>query len=119
MVVAVADYIRTQGGRLHSLVAQLSDTGGPLDIPIGTQATFGGHLLGDPTTRIGGTAVIIRAGAEPDDPNRGLVRYDLSTQDVAIAGMFYCQWTLTPPGSTLSSPFPEDGAEILVVLAAA
>lgn len=113
------DYVRSQGAQLHSLVAQLSDNQGPLDIPPGTTVIFGGHMLSTPEVRIGGQGVVIRAGAERDDPNRGLVRYDLASADVATPGFFYCQWKLTPPNSTTYALFPEDSAEVLLVLPAA
>ena len=119
----MADWIRTQNNQQHSLFAQLTDANGPLDIPPGTTVTFHGtdtfdiHLSSAPIT-IGGNAVAVRPGAAPDDPNRGAVRYDLSTLDVAFPGLFYCQWTLTPPSSLTTQSFPEDGRMILIVLPA-
>lgn len=119
----MADWIRTQGNQQHSLFAQLTDANGPLDIPPGTTVAFHGTHTQDPNNysgpaTVGGNAVAVRPGAALDDPNRGAVRYDLSTQDVSTPGLFYCQWTLTPPSSLISQSFPEDGRMVLIVLPA-
>lgn len=90
-----------------------------MDIPPGTTVSFGGHLLGSPVTRIGGSGVVVRAGATADDPNRGLVRYDLSASDVITPGLFYVQWLLTPPNSSIVQSFPEDSYECLLILPSA
>jgi hypothetical protein len=108
------DWIRSQNSQLHSLYAQLSDDSGPLDIPPGTTVLFVGlpaypSLLGQMLEPIEGGGVVVRAGATPDDPNRGFVRYDLSTTDVGTPGVWKCKWWLTPPGQSSAQAFPEDG----------
>lgn len=112
----MTDFIRTQGDRVHSISAQLSDASGGLDVPHGTTVSFSGHLLGHREIVIGGNGVIVRADAEDDDPNRGFVRYDLSTDDVLHPGIYYCKWRLVPPGSTQTQSFPEDARMTLLVL---
>lgn len=64
---------------------------------------------------IGGAGVVVRPGATIDDPNRGVVRYDLSTSDVANAGLFFGQFLFQPPGSSFSIPTPEGGRMTLLV----
>lgn len=112
----MADWVRTSGDQVHSLYAQLTDSTGALDIPPNTQAFFVGRLLGATEQSIGGTAQVVRSGAQPDDPNRGFVRYDLSTSDVATSGIYYCKFKLIPPGSTQTQSFPEDSSMILLLL---
>ena len=116
------DWIRTQANQLHSLYAQLTDVNGPIDIPPGTVVAFHGTYTMSQENNlasftIGGNAIAVRPGAEPDDPNRGSVRYDLSSSDVAQPGLFYCQWQLTPPAATPQS-FPEDGRMTLMIIPA-
>lgn len=124
------DWIRTQYDQVHSLFAQLTDISGGLDIPPGTSVQFTGvnSLQPWPTAPgqvvptlppIGGLAQVVRPGATPDDPNRGFVRYDLSTSDMANAGLFRCQWVLTPPNSVQQQSFPEDGYMTLLILSRA
>lgn len=110
------DWVRTQDGSSHSLEAQLADINGPLDLPPGTTLTFAGRLLGANGPSIGGAGVVVRAGAQPDDPNRGFVRYDLSDSDVINTGIFYCLWYILLPNTTKSQPFPEDGPMVLLVM---
>jgi len=116
MGVAVTSWVRTQYGQGHSLFAQLTDSSGPFNIQPNTTVVLSGKLIGETTPSIGGNAVVVRAGAEADDPSRGFVRYDLSTADMAVPGIFYCQWVLTPGGSSQSQPFPEDGYDTLLIL---
>ncbi len=124
----MADIIRRQYDQIHSVYSQLSDASGPLDIPVGTIVSFTGHMLGahsklvtagivEPT--IGGNGVVVRAGATTDDPNRGFVRYDLSTEDVATPGIYYCHWILQPPNTSQVQSFPEDSALTMIILASA
>lgn len=117
----MADWIRTSQDQVHPLYSQLTDvmdTSGNdgLDILPGTTVSFIGRLLGANGPSIGGPAVPVRPGAQPDDPDRGLVRYDFNTNDVTIPGIYYCQWKLTPPGSSQTQTFPEDGQMILLLL---
>lgn len=112
----MADWVRIQGGNLHSLSAQLSDANGPLNIPLGTTVSFAGRLIGNIVATIGGAAQVTRAGAEIDDPNRGFIHYDLSTADVSTPGIFNCLWYIVPPNSSQIQPFPEDSYMVLIIL---
>ncbi len=115
----MADWIRSQFDTVHALEAQLSDANGPLDIPPGVTASFVGVSTFQSTTsvtKIGGHAVIVRPGATYDDPNRGYIRYDLTSTDMALPGIYFCQWKLHPPYSTQIQSFPEDSYLVLVIL---
>lgn len=112
----MADWVRTQGDQVHSVFAQLTDQNGPLNIPAGTVVTFEGRLLGTEFSSIGGTGVVLSPDAPPEDPDLGRVRYDLSTSDVAVPGIYYCKWKLVPPSSTQVQSFPEDGSMTLVLV---
>ncbi len=114
----MSDWVRTQGDRVHSLEARFTDSNGGLDITPNSVVTFSGKLVGALLPSIGGAGVAVRPGAQPDDPNRGLVRYDLSTADVVSPGLYYCQWQLVQPGSTQVQSFPEDGIMTLIILPA-
>jgi len=114
------DWIRSQGSQLHSLFSQLSDESGPLDIPPGTTVSFVGipayrAISGLVPPSIQGGGVVVRAGATADDPNRGYVRYDMTTSDVATPGVWKCKWYLTPPGQSSVQAFPEDSEMFLWV----
>ena len=119
----MADWIITRAATLQPLFAQLSDAGGPLDLQPGTQVSFlgtplfqgqpDGSLAGIPT--IGGGAVVVRPGATPDDPNRGFVRYDLSSGDIANVAQYKCVWLVLPPGQVTPQAFPQDGNMYLYV----
>jgi len=125
----LADWIRTEGSRTHSLFAQLSDSNGLLDLPMGTTVSFVGvpQYTPQPTTpgqivtplpNIGGGGVVERPGATLDDPNRGFVRYDLTDADVSNQAVYRCTWYVTTPGQTNSQAFPEDGNMLLWIKAA-
>lgn len=111
----MADWTRSQGSQIHSIKATLSDSNGPLDIPPGTTVLFQGRRLGEETPVISGQGIVVRPGAMPDDPNRGSVRYDLTSSDSEQIGIFYCRWTLTPPYSSISQSFPEDYRMVLLI----
>src|SRR5215471_21231877 len=124
----MADWIRTEQGRIHSLFAQLNDANGPLDLPMGTTVSFIGRPCYNPEpmdpgqtvvplATIGGGAVVERPGATMDDPNRGFVRYDLSDADVAAQAVYRCLWYVLLPGQTNAQPFPEDSDMFLWVKA--
>src|SRR5579871_321579 len=101
----MADWIITQDAALQPLFAQLSDSAGPIDLPYGTQVTFVGIPMyqGQPDgtsaglPNIGGGASVVREGAQPDDPNRGFVRYDLSDADIANVAQYRVVWLVLPP----------------------
>lgn len=110
-----ADWVRTAGNRVHSIFAQLTDASGGLDIPPGTIVQLYGRRWNEAENSIGGQAVATKPGAEPNDAQRGFVRYDLSTTDVARPGMYYCKWRLYPPGSSEYQSFPEDDPMTLLI----
>lgn len=112
----MADFVRTATDQVHSFTAVLTDSNGPLDISPGSSVTFIGRLLGATTPSIQATGVIVQAGAPIGNVNRGLVRYDPSTADVAVPGIYYVKWRLTPPGSSFYQSFPEDGEQVLILL---
>lgn len=111
----MADWVRTQGNRVHSIFAQLMDASGGLDIPHGTVVELHGRKWDETTVSIGGTGLAVKPGADPGDSQRGFVRYDLSTTDMARPGLFYCKWRLFPPGSSEYQSFPEDDPMTLLI----
>lgn len=123
----MVDYIRAQGSQIHSIFATLTDANGNLDLPYDTVVTFVGvpFYQPQPTSpgqtvtpipQIGGSAVVLRPGATPDDPYRGVVRYDLSSGDVAQPGMYRPLWFVTPPGQATAQAFPEDATQTLWIM---
>jgi hypothetical protein len=110
-----ADWVRTQGNRVHSIFAQLTDANGGLDIPPGTIVQLFGRRWDEAAFSIGGVGLAVSPGAEPNDSQRGFVKYDLSTADMERPGMYYCKWRLYPPGSSEYQSFPEDDPMILLI----
>ena len=113
----MADWTRTSGSQIHPIAAQLTDANGPLNIPPGTRVLFQARPLASTAPTISGIGSVVRPDAEPDDPNRGAVLYNLTASDAAQTAIFYCKWTLTPPSSSISQSFPEGAPMVLIMLA--
>lgn len=114
----MADYIRIVGDTAHPLVAQLSDSSGPLDLEPGTVVSLWSRKLGDDVPTTEGTASVISPGVPPGHPQRGMVSYQPIDVDVATAGIYFIKWRVQFVGnpSSIIQSFPEGQSEMLIIL---
>jgi len=98
----------------HPLTATLSDTGGPIDLPVGTTVTIRAKAPGATTTLLSASATVVEPGAAPTSPNRGVVSYTLQSADLK-PGIYEVDFLVTIPGLGVQ-PVPEDGYMNLLVL---
>lgn len=114
----MSDYIRIVGDTAHPLVAQLSDSSGPLDLEAGTVVNLWSRKLGDSVPTTEGLASVLNPGVPPGHPQRGMVSYNPIDADVATAGIYFVKWRVQFVGNppTIIQSFPEGPSEILVLL---
>lgn len=114
----MADFVRTAGDLAHPFTSTLSDNNGPVDLPPGTTVIFTSRLLAATTLTTNASAVVVSPGAPVGNVNRGVVRYDPVSQDVAVPGLYYIKWKVNTPDQPAgyNQSYPEGGYETLVLI---
>lgn len=92
----MADVYMTVGDRLPSLVEQLADQFGPVDL---TGATVKLQVARAGVNKVDTAATVIAASS-------GMVQYDWASADVDTPGVFFYKWQVTQDGKVWH--FPSD-----------
>lgn len=95
----MSDFTISKSMRLPSLIADLSDANGPINLASVSAVKF--YMSKNSVSKIAGSVCVVV------NPSAGTVRYDWGVSDTNVTGIFQAQFEITVSGKT--QRIPDDG----------